>query len=47
MLRLDGLDAPERGHRPSLSPLEAAARQAQRGPWSGGFEPPAYWRRGS
>jgi endonuclease YncB( thermonuclease family) len=32
---------------PSLAPLEAAARQAQRGLWSGGFEPPAYWRRGN
>lgn len=34
-------------HAPSLQPLEAAARQAQRGLWTGGFEPPAHWRRGS
>ncbi|MCW8084762.1 thermonuclease family protein [Sabulicella glaciei] len=30
---------------PALVPLEAQARAAQRGLWSGGFEPPAHWRR--
>ncbi len=31
---------------PALIPVEAAARAAQRGLWTGGFEPPAHWRRG-
>jgi endonuclease YncB( thermonuclease family) len=31
---------------PALVPVEAAARSAQRGLWTGGFEPPAHWRRG-
>lgn len=34
------------GAVPALGPHEAAARQAQRGLWAGGFEPPAHWRRG-
>jgi len=34
------------GAMPALAPMEAAARQAQRGLWAGGFEPPAHWRRG-
>ncbi|UPY34943.1 thermonuclease family protein [Sediminicoccus sp. KRV36] len=34
------------GAVPALAPLEVAARQAQRGLWAGGFEPPAHWRRG-
>ncbi|HZH47202.1 MAG TPA: thermonuclease family protein [Roseococcus sp.] len=33
-------------HAAALQPLEAGARQAQRGLWTGGFEPPAHWRRG-
>lgn len=35
------------GTMPGLVPLEAEARQAQRGLWVGGFEPPAHWRRGT
>jgi endonuclease YncB( thermonuclease family) len=31
---------------PALVPIEATARQQQRGLWAGGFEPPAHWRRG-
>jgi endonuclease YncB( thermonuclease family) len=31
---------------PALAGVEAMARQAQRGLWAGGFEPPAHWRRG-
>lgn len=34
------------GAMPALAPMETAARQAQRGLWAGGFEPPAHWRRG-
>ncbi len=34
------------GAVPTLGQYEAAARQAQRGLWTGGFEPPAHWRRG-
>ena len=34
------------GSMPALAPMEAAARQAQRGLWVGGFEPPSHWRRG-
>lgn len=34
------------GAVPALAPYESAARQAQRGLWAGGFEPPAHWRRG-
>lgn len=34
------------GSLPALVPVEAAARSAQRGLWTGGFEPPAHWRRG-
>lgn len=32
--------------QPGLMPVEAEARQAQRGLWTGGFEPPAHWRDG-
>jgi endonuclease YncB( thermonuclease family) len=32
--------------RPGLAAAEAEARQAQRGLWTGGFEPPAHWRDG-
>jgi len=31
---------------PGLASVEAEARQAQRGLWTGGFEPPAHWRDG-
>lgn len=31
---------------PALVPVEAAARAAQRGLWTGGFDPPSHWRRG-
>jgi endonuclease YncB( thermonuclease family) len=34
------------GAMPALVPMEAAARAAQRGLWTGGFEPPAHWRDG-
>lgn len=34
------------GSLPALVPVEAAAKLAQRGLWTGGFEPPAHWRRG-
>lgn len=34
------------GSVPALVPVEAAARAAQIGLWTGGFEPPAHWRRG-
>lgn len=34
------------GAVPALVPMEAAARQGQRGLWAGGFEPPPHWRDG-
>ncbi|WP_424812068.1 thermonuclease family protein [Roseococcus sp. YIM B11640] len=42
----EGWALADAGAIPALVPVEAEARAAQRGLWSGGFEPPAHWRRG-
>ncbi len=39
----DGWALADAARQPALVPLQAAAREAGRGFWAGGFEPPGHW----